>query len=183
MLEKRHRKYFLRFSYTEEVPLTKTPVKEQIICSVDLGLNTDAVCTIMRADGTVLGRKFIDFPSEKDRMYRVLGRISRFQRKHGSAQVKSRWAYDNTTITKNLYINPALMLNASDSGEDIKKPFITPFEPQEAYEFLKEFHEKYVLKKGDTVRFGRGIQGGGNPPGRGGDSLSDRIYAGKFCGL
>ena len=54
-------------------------------------------------------------------------------------------------LTKNLYINPALMLNASDSGEDIKKPFITPFEPQEAYEFLKEFHEKYVLKKGDTV--------------------------------
>ena len=93
VLEKRHRKYFLRFSYTEEVPLTKTPVKEQIICSVDLGLNTDAVCTIMRSDGTVLGRKFIDFPSEKDRMYRVLGRISRFQRKHGSAQVKSRWAY------------------------------------------------------------------------------------------
>ena len=34
---KRHRKYFLRFSYTEEVTLTKTPVKEQIICSVDLG--------------------------------------------------------------------------------------------------------------------------------------------------
>ena len=40
-LEKRHQKYFLRFSYTEEVTLTKTPVKEQIICSVDLGINTD----------------------------------------------------------------------------------------------------------------------------------------------
>ena len=92
-LEKRHRKYFLRFSYTEDVILTKAPVEEQIICSVDLGINTDAVCTIMRSDGTVLGRKFIDFPSEKDRMYRVLGRISRFQRKHGSVQVKSRWAY------------------------------------------------------------------------------------------
>ena len=36
-LEKRHHKYFLRFTYTEEVTLTKTPVKEQIICSVDLG--------------------------------------------------------------------------------------------------------------------------------------------------
>ena len=93
VLEKRHRKYFLRFSYIEEVPLTKAPVKEQIICSVDLGINTDAVCTIMRSDGTVLGRKFIDFPSEKDRMYRVLGRIRRFQREHGSVQVKSRWAY------------------------------------------------------------------------------------------
>ena len=92
-LEKRHRKYFLRFSYTEDVILTKAPVEEQIICGVDLGINTDAVCTIMRSDGTVLGRKFIDFPSEKDRMYRVLGRISRFQRKHGSVQVKSRWAY------------------------------------------------------------------------------------------
>ena len=92
-LEKRHHKYFLRFSYTEEVMLTKTPVKEQIICSVDLGINTDAVCTIMRADGTVLGRKFIDFPSEKDRMYRTLGRIRRFQREHGSAQAGERWAY------------------------------------------------------------------------------------------
>ena len=92
-LEKRHRKYFLRFSYTEDVILTKAPVEEQIICGVDLGINTDAVCTIMRLDGTVLGRKFIDFPSEKDRMYRVLGRIRRFQREHGSAQAKSRWAY------------------------------------------------------------------------------------------
>ena len=92
-LEKRHRKYFLRFSYTEDVILTKAPVEEQIICGVDLGINTDAVCTIMRSDGTVLGRKFIDFPSEKDRMYRVLGRIRRFQREHGSVQAKSRWAY------------------------------------------------------------------------------------------
>ena len=33
----------------------------------------------------------------------------------------------------------------------ILKPFETPFEPDAAYEFLKEFHEKYVIKKGDTV--------------------------------
>ena len=59
ILEKKHRKYFLRFSYTEDVLLTNAPVKEQIICSVDLELNTDTVYTIMRSDGTVLGRKFI----------------------------------------------------------------------------------------------------------------------------
>ena len=99
-LEKRHRRYFLRFSYTEEVTLTKTPVKEQIICSVDLGINTDAVCTIMRADGTVLGRRFIDHPSEKDRMYRTLGRIRRFQREHGSAQTQGRWAYTKRLNTE-----------------------------------------------------------------------------------
>ena len=99
-LEKRHRRYFLRFSYTEEVTLTKTPVKEQIICSVDLGINTDAVCTIMRSDGTVLGRRFIDHPSEKDRMYRTLGRIRRSQREHGSAQTQGRWAYTKRLNTE-----------------------------------------------------------------------------------
>ena len=70
-----------------------TTVKEQVICSVDLGINTDAVCTIMRADGTVLGRRFINHPSEKDWMYRTLGRIRKFQREHVSAQSRGRWAY------------------------------------------------------------------------------------------
>ena len=93
VLEKRHQKYFLRFSYTEEVTLSKTPVKDQLICSVDLGINTDAVCSIMRSDGTVLDRKFINFPSEKDRLSHVLGRIRRFQKEHGSKQIGSRWAY------------------------------------------------------------------------------------------
>ena len=86
-------KYFLRFSYTEEVTLSKTAVKEQVICSVDLGINTDAVCSIMRANGTILGRKFINFSSDKDHLYHVLGRIRRFQREHSSRQVQSRWDY------------------------------------------------------------------------------------------
>ena len=92
-LEKRHHKYFLRFSYTEDVTLSKAATGKQSICSVDLGINTDAVCTIMRADGTILGRKFISFPSDKDRLYRVLGRIRKFQKHHGSKQVQGRWAY------------------------------------------------------------------------------------------
>ena len=92
-LEKRHHKYFLRFSYTEEVSLSKTDVKEQVICSVDLGINTDAVCSIMRADGTILGRKFINSPSDKDHLYHVLGRIRCFQREHSSRQVQSQWDY------------------------------------------------------------------------------------------
>ena len=119
-LEKRHHKYFLRFSYTEEVTLTKTPVKEQIICSVDLGINTDAVCTIMRADGTVLGRKFIDHPSEKDRMYRTLGRIRRSQREYGSAQTQGRWAYTkrlNTELGKK--IAGAIVRYAEENHADV----------------------------------------------------------------
>ena len=64
-----------------------------MIRSVDLGINTDAVCSIMRADGTILGRKFINFSSDKDHLYHVLGRIRRFQREHSSRQVQSRWDY------------------------------------------------------------------------------------------
>ena len=47
----------------------------------------------MRADGTILGRKFINFSSDKDHLYHVLGRIRRFQREHSSRQVQSRWDY------------------------------------------------------------------------------------------
>lgn len=57
----------------------------------------------------------------------------------------------NLTISKNIYINPALILEASDNEEKIKEIFLNPFETAEAYQFLKEFHEKYVLKKGDSV--------------------------------
>ena len=119
-LEKKHHKYFLRFTYAEEVSLNRTPVKEQTICSVDLGINTDAVCTIMRPDGTILGRKFINFPSDKDRMYRVLGRIRRFQREHGSRQVQGRWAYAkrlNTELGRK--IAREIVLYASEKKADV----------------------------------------------------------------
>ena len=119
-LEKKHDKYFLRFTYAEEVSLNRTPVKEQTICSVDLGINTDAVCTIMRPDGTILGRKFINFPSDKDRMYRVLGRIRRFQREHGSRQVQGKWAYAkrlNTELGRK--IAKEIVFYASENKADV----------------------------------------------------------------
>ena len=120
ILEKRHHKYFLRFSYTEEITLTKTPAKEQIICSVDLGINTDAVCTIMRADGTVLGRRFINHTSEKDWMYRTLGRIRKFQREHGSAQSRGRWAYTKRlNIELGKKIAGAIIRNAEENHADV----------------------------------------------------------------
>ena len=120
MLEKQHDRYFLRFSYTEEITLSKTEPKKQTICSVDLGINTDAVCTIMRPDGTILGRKFINFPSDKERMYRVLGRIRRFQREHGSRQVQGRWAYAkrlNTELGKK--IAREIVFYASENRADV----------------------------------------------------------------
>ena len=92
-LEKHHGKVFLRFSFTENVSLSESNVLNQTICSVDIGLNSDAVCTAMLSDGTVLGRKFINFPSEKDHLYRMLNRIKKFQREHGSKYAVSIWDY------------------------------------------------------------------------------------------
>ena len=93
VLIKRYRKYFLQFAFEQSVELTKKEVEKQRICAVDLGINTDAVCSIMTADGTVAARKFISFTAEKDHLYHVLGRIKKEQRKHGSKSVRSSWAY------------------------------------------------------------------------------------------
>ena len=92
-LEKRHRKYYLRFSFEEERRLSGRPVQEQRICAVDLGLNTDAVCSIMEADGTVFARKFIDLADEKDRLKKTLNRIRRKSREQGPKSVKGLWEY------------------------------------------------------------------------------------------
>ena len=92
-LQREHGKFFLRFAFEEFVDLTDTPISDQRICAVDLGLNTDAVCSIMESDGTILARKFIDFPSDKDQMYRVLNRIKRHQRRHESHDIQGLWGY------------------------------------------------------------------------------------------
>lgn len=92
-LEKRFGKYYLRFAFEENMALSDTLIQDQHICAVDLGLNSDAVCSIMTSDGTILARKFINFPSEKDHLYRVLNRVRRYQREHGSQNVQSFWKY------------------------------------------------------------------------------------------
>ena len=93
VLVKRYKKYFLQFAFEEQVHLTGKPAEEQKICAVDLGINTDAVCSIMTADGTVAARKFIDFPAEKDHLWHVLNRIRKKQREHGPKSVTGFWAY------------------------------------------------------------------------------------------
>ncbi len=93
VLVKRYKKYFLQFAFEEEIKLADKPVEEQVICAVDLGINTDAVCSIMKADGTVAARKFINFATEKDHLYHVLNRVRKHQRQHGSSSVTGFWTY------------------------------------------------------------------------------------------
>ena len=89
VIQKKGRRFYATFSYEENVPLVP---EESInkICAVDLGLGTDATCSIMDQDGTVYARKFISFREEHDRLHTQLGRIKRNQ-KRGSRHNKTLW--------------------------------------------------------------------------------------------
>lgn len=89
ILQKKGRRFYATFSYEENVQLVPEESIDKI-CAVDLGLNTDATCTIMDKDGTVYARKFISFSKEHDRLHTQFGRIKRNQ-KRGSHHNKTLW--------------------------------------------------------------------------------------------
>ena len=89
IIQKKGRRFYATFSYEEETMLIP---EESIykVCAIDLGLGTDATCSIMDKDGTVYARKFISFSEEHDRLNTQLGRIKRNQ-KQGSSHNKTLW--------------------------------------------------------------------------------------------
>ena len=93
VLVKKHKKYYLQFAYETSVCLTNKNPLQQRVCAVDLGINTDAACSIMEADGTVAARRFINFAAEKDHLYHVLNRVRKHQGKHRPQSVRGFWAY------------------------------------------------------------------------------------------
>jgi IS605 OrfB family transposase len=92
-LEKVHHKWFLRFSFEEEYHLGNKNYNEQTILAVDLGINTDAVCSVMKSDGTVLARKFINFASDKDLIYHTLNKIKKVSQESGPHNTTKLWRY------------------------------------------------------------------------------------------
>ena len=89
-LEKSGIKYRLRFSY--EVECFELPETVNRICSVDLGVNNDAVCSIMNKDGTVIARKFINSPFEKDRLNCIIEQIKAAQ-SNGAKKCRKLWRF------------------------------------------------------------------------------------------
>ena len=96
-LKKAHKAYVLQFAYKYSIkdrPRFKKDVDVTQILAIDLGINTDAVCTVIKKDGTVTGQKFIDHPVEKDRLYTLLNIIKGAQQ-HGSRKMPRLWGYVN----------------------------------------------------------------------------------------
>lgn len=92
-LERRNKKWFLRFTFEKQVTLDNTPVKKQHILAVDLGVNTDATCSVMNVDGAILARKFINFVSDKDHLNHTLNKVKKIQQKYGSHNTTKLWRY------------------------------------------------------------------------------------------
>ena len=90
-LRRRGKNWFLDFSFEENVKFEDKPVGQQIIISVDLGINNACTCSAMLSDGTVIGRKFLKLPKEKDSLYHWLNKMKKAQQ-HGARKMPRMWA-------------------------------------------------------------------------------------------
>lgn len=79
-LVKKGKKYFLHFPFETKVSLKSTPIEQQKIVAVDLGLTNSAVVSCMDYSGTVLDRLFINQSSEKDQLKHTINKLSKANR-------------------------------------------------------------------------------------------------------
>ena len=90
-LQKRGKEWFLDFPFEEKVKPVDVPVNEQIALAVDLGINSAATVSVMRSDGTILGRHFCKLPREYDCLKHAINRIKKAQQ-HGNRRMPRLWA-------------------------------------------------------------------------------------------
>lgn len=90
-LVQKGKKFFLHFPFETNVSLNSTPLQDQLVIGVDLGLTNSAVVSAVRPDGTVLGRRFINQPKEKDHLKRLLGKLAKAKRTTGISEKPNHW--------------------------------------------------------------------------------------------
>lgn len=90
-LVQKGKKFFLHIPFETNVSLNSTPLQEQLVIGVDLGLTNSAVVSAVRPDGTVMGRRFINQPKEKDRLKRLLGKLAKAKRATGISEKPDYW--------------------------------------------------------------------------------------------
>ena len=116
-LQKRGKEWYLDFPFEESVKLCKTNIKDQKVVAVDLGINTAATISVMRSDGTILGRHFCKLPKETDHLAHSINRIKKTQQ-HGNYKTPRLWAkakginHDIATKTAGFIMDVAVLYNA-----------------------------------------------------------------------
>lgn len=116
-LQKRGHGWHLDFPFMEEAELCATKIQDQTIVAVDLGINTTATVSVMRANGTILGRHFCKLSEETDRLTHSINRIKKAQQ-HGNRKTPRLWAkakginHDISVKTAAFIIDTAVLYNA-----------------------------------------------------------------------
>ena len=90
-LQKRGKEWFLDFPFEEQTSLNKKDIFEQIILSVDLGINNAATVSVIKSDGTIIGRYFYKLTKEYDCLEHAINRIKKAQQK-GNKKTPRLWA-------------------------------------------------------------------------------------------
>ena len=136
----------LRFSYEEyrDLSLRDEPLDRRLALAVDLGINNDAVCSVMGADGTILGRRFINFPREKDQMNHLLSKLRVEQQEHGRTGGRRTWDQINN-------LNNQLTVNISRAIVDMAAEYAVNVIVFEAL----DFHGKIRGRKAQRLHLWR----------------------------
>ena len=90
-LQKRGKEWFLDFPFEEKVSLNNTDIFNQTVVAVDLGINSAATVSVMKSDGTIIGRHFLKLPKEQDHLKHAINRIKKAQQ-HGNRKCPKLWA-------------------------------------------------------------------------------------------
>ena len=116
-LQKRGKEWFLDFAFEEKVSLNDKKIYDQTIVSVDLGINNAATCSVMKYDGTILGRHFYKLPKEYDCLNTAINRIKKAQQ-YGNRRMPRLWAVakgindDIAVKTASFIMSIAILYNA-----------------------------------------------------------------------
>lgn len=116
-LQKRGKKWFLDFPFEEKVTLCDVNVSDQTVVAVDLGINSAATVSVMRADGTILGRHFCKLSKETDHLMHSINRIKKAQQ-HVNYKTPRLWArakdinHDIAVKTAQFIMDTANLYNA-----------------------------------------------------------------------
>jgi len=90
-LIKKGKKYFLHIPFQTKVNLNSTPLNNQKVIGVDLGLTNSAVCSCIDSNGTVIDRLFINQSKEKDQIKTISNKLSKAKRISGTKGEKPNY--------------------------------------------------------------------------------------------
>ena len=117
-LKKSHGRYYITWAFEEQAELSDKEVMDCRICAVDLGICSDAACTMMDSAGTVYARKVINIAYEKDQISHLCNRIRKNQK--AGRSVRSLWSYAqnfNTMLSRK--VANAIISFAVEHGADV----------------------------------------------------------------